>query len=163
VTTVQHVFAAFGSGGAPAAGVTAHRPGTCFTSSITVATRSAYRCLSGNNLLDPCFVVPGHGGRAVDCYADPWTGAVRLKLTKALPKPGAPLKIADPWGMRLVDGTRCVVATGTAPLLHGVPMRYQCGTESAGLARPTGAHLVALVHGKSGRARQVAVAATWTA
>jgi hypothetical protein len=169
VTTVQHVFAAFGPGGAPAAGVTAHRPGTCFTSSITVSTRSAYRCLAGNQLLDPCFVVPGHhrhGQRAVDCYADPWTGPVRLRLTKSLPKPGAPLKIADPWAIRLVDDTECVIATGTSPLLHGVAMRYQCGDATAGLSRDTGAHLVALVHetsGTSGSVRHVAVAATWTA
>lgn len=163
MTTVSHVFAAFGSGGAPAAGVTAHRSGTCFTSSITVAARSAYRCLAGNQLLDPCFVVPGHRQRAVDCYADPWTGAVRLHLTKALPKPGAPLKIADPWAIRLADGTKCVVATGTSRLLHGVAMRYQCGSATAGLTRDTGAHLMALVRDKSGSVRHVAVAATWTA
>jgi hypothetical protein len=166
VTTVQHVFAAFDPGGAPAAGVTAHRSGSCFTSSITVSSRSAYRCLggrAGNQLLDPCFVVPGRHDRAVDCYADPWHGPVRLHLSKALPKPGAPLKIDDPWAMRLVGGTDCVIATGTAPLLHGVAMRYRCGTATAGLARKTGAHLVALVSPKSGAARHVAVAATWTA
>lgn len=163
-TTIQHVFAAFDPSGAPTAGVTAHRSGSCFTSSITVASRSAFRCVAGNRLLDPCFVVPGSSRRTVDCYADPWHGAVRLALTKTVPKPGAPLKITDPWALQLAGGTRCVVTTGTSRLLHGVAMRYQCGGGStAGLRKASGSHLVALEHEHSGVVRRVAVSATWTA
>lgn len=161
--TSHHVFAAFGPGGAPTAGVRAHRSGSCFTASITVAARTAYRCLAGNTLLDPCFVVPSSKRRAVDCYASPWSSATRVRLTKKLPRHTAPARIADPWALRLADGSRCVVTTGTSQLLRGVAMRYQCGSSVlAGLSRTTGQPLMALV--RAGHTvRQVAVAGTWSA
>jgi hypothetical protein len=163
-TTTTHVFAAFDSSGAPAAGVGAHRSGTCFASSITVAARSAYRCFAGNRLLDPCFVVPGSGERSVDCYADPWSAATLLRLKSAAPGPGAPLKIAQPWAVRLVDGVRCVVTTGTTRLLHQIPMRYQCtGSVIAGLLPGHTKQLTAQVRQPGGAIKDVLVAATWTA
>lgn len=162
--TSHHVFAAFGPGGAPTAGVTAHRSGSCFAGSITVAARSAFRCLSGNTLLDPCFVVPHSKRRAVDCYADPWSWATRVRLTQKLPHRSAPARIADPWALRLADGSRCVVTTGTSQLLRGVAMRYECGSSVvAGLLRTTGQPLMALVRTAPHTVRQVTVAGTWSA
>jgi hypothetical protein len=163
-TTTTHVFAAFDSSGAPAAGVGAHRSGTCFASSITVAARSAYRCFAGNRLLDPCFVVPGSGKRSVDCYADPWSSATLLRLKSAVPEPGAPLKIAQPWAIQLAGEVRCVVTTGTTRLLRHVPMRYQCaGSAIAGLLPAHSKQLSAQVREPGGAIKDAMVAATWTA
>ncbi len=162
--TATHVFAAFDSSGAPSAGVGAHRSGTCFASSITVAARGAYRCFAGNRLLDPCFVVPGSAKHTVACFADPWSRAVLLRLTAKLPKPGAPLKISSPWAIELSGGERCVVTTGTAHIVHSVPMRYQCASaETAGLLSTSGKLLKAQVRSSAGALRQVPVLASWTA
>lgn len=160
--TVAHVFAAFDSTGAPVLGIRTHRSGRCFASSITVPDRSAYRCFAGNEILDPCFAETASVRTVVDCYADPWTAAVQLRLTGALPSPGAPLKIAQPWAVQLSDGVRCVVTTGTTPLLRGVPMRYQCGTATAGLLDTAGPLLRAQVRTAGGSVTQVTVTATWT-
>jgi eukaryotic-like serine/threonine-protein kinase len=160
--TAAHVFAAFDSTGAPALGIRTHRSGRCFASSITVPDRSAYRCFAGNEILDPCFAETPSARTVVDCYADPWTAAVQLRLTAAPPTPGAPLKIAQPWAVQLSDGVRCVVTTGTTPLLRGVPMRYQCGTATAGLLDTAGPLLRAQVRTAGGSVTQVTVTATWT-
>jgi hypothetical protein len=163
-TTATHVFAAFDSSGAPAAGVEAHRSGTCFASSITVSARGAYRCFAGNRLLDPCFVVPGSAKHTVACFADPWSRAVELQLSATVPKPGAPLKISSPWAMELAGGERCLVTTGTARIVHGVPMRYQCASaETAGLLSTTGKLRKAQVRSAGGALRQVPVLGSWSA
>jgi eukaryotic-like serine/threonine-protein kinase len=164
VTTATHVFAAFDSGGAPVAGVAAHRSGTCWTSSITVSARSGYRCFAGNQILDPCFASSAaRSTRTVDCYADPWGQAVRLTLKKALPAPGAPLKISQPWAIELAGGDRCVVTTGTAPLVGGVTMRYQCDTGTAGLLSDRGSLLKVQYRAPGGALQRIAVAGSWTA
>lgn len=164
---MTHVFAAFDSGGAPAAGVTAHRSGKCFTSSITVSARDAYRCLAGSQLFDPCFAAgTAPLARTVDCYESPWSGAVEVRLRTALPAPDAPLKIAQPWAIQLAGGDRCVVTTGTTQLVRGVAMRYQCGAGTAGLtssATGTNMLLEALFLPTTGPAHRVAVTASWTA
>ena len=85
-----------------------------------------------------------------------------MRLTKALPKQGAPLTIAQPWAIRVSHGLDCVVTTGTSTLLHGVAMRYQCGTMTAGLTRATGNRLMAQVRSMSGSVRQLFVVAIWT-
>jgi hypothetical protein len=163
-TTATQVFAAFGSGGAPTAGVVAHRPGRCWTSSITVSARNAFRCFAGNEILDPCFAAPAPAGRnTVACYADPWSRAVVLRLTAALPASGAPLKISQPWAIELAGGDRCVVTTGTTSLLRGVAMRYQCGDATAGLVTSSGPRLSALERTSSGEVRTVRVVTAWLA
>jgi hypothetical protein len=163
-TTAAHVFAAFDSTGAPAAGVAAHRSGTCWTSSITVSSRDAYRCISGNAILDPCFAASAAASaRVVDCYASPWTKAVQLALKATLPAPGAPLKISQPWAIEVGAGTRCVVTTGTAPIVRGVAMRYQCDTGTAGLLSTGGPLLEVQLQTAAGAVQRAAVVGAWTA
>jgi hypothetical protein len=109
-------------------------------------------------------VVPGAAKHTGACFADPWSGAVELKLTAKVPKPGAPLKISSPWAIELAGGERCLVTTGTAHLVHGVPMRYQCASaETAGLLSSTGKLRKAQVRSASGALRQVPVLGSWTA
>jgi len=157
----MHVFAAFDSSGAPAAGVAAHRSGTCWTSSITVAARGAYRCFAGDQILDPCFAAVSRD--VVDCYGDPWSKAVELTLKSRLPTPGAPLKISQPWALELAGGNRCVATTGTTDFIDQVAMRYQCRTGIAGLSSTSGPVWQALYQDPAGAHSQVPVAAVWTA
>lgn len=165
--TTTHAFAAFDPSGAPAAGVAAHRSGSCWTSSITVSARNAYRCLAGNHILDPCFAGSRSHAQTVYCYSDPWSGAVALSLHGShLPNPGAPLKIAQPWAIALAGGIRCVVTSGAAPLLHGVPLRYTCASGpsgTAGLQESGGTLLHAWYQPRAGTARDLAVTDTWAA
>ena len=165
--TTTHAFAAFDPSGSPSAGVAAHRSGSCWTSSITVSARNAYRCLAGkaaSDILDPCFASSRSHPQTVYCYADPWSGAVALNLHGShLPKPGAPLKIAQPWAIALTGGIRCVVTTGAAPLLHGVPMRYACPSATAGVGNSGGTVLHAWYQPTGGTPRVVAVTDTWAA
>jgi hypothetical protein len=162
-TTATHVFAAFDQGGAPAAGVAAHRSGSCWTSSITVSARAAYRCFAGNQILDPCFASSAsRSTRVVDCYADPWSHAVQLTLSRKLPAPGAPLKISQPWALELAGGNHCVVTTGTAPVVAGVTMRYQCDTGTAGLLNDTASALRVQLRAPGGGLDRIAVAGAWT-
>ena len=159
--TVVHVFAPFDSSGAPVAGVTAHRSGSCFTSSITVAARHAYRCFAGSEILDPCFARTA-GAHTLTCYLNPWSGAIQLRVTAALPA-GSAGPVVRPWALELAGGSRCVVVTGTVDVVQQVPMTYRCGARSAGLVPRGGAARVALLRSADGTATRVPVVAAWRA
>ena len=180
--TANHVFAAQNSNGAPAAGVVAHRSGSCFTSSILVSAADAFRCFAGNQLLDPCFA-SSVGAKALMCYASPWSQAVELTLTAPLPA-APPLSFARPWAIELANDQRCVAVSGTALAVRGVLLGYHCapktsgnsgtgasGTRAsgtgasgtAGLRSTAGPLLLALYRAPTGALQQVAVLATWKA
>lgn len=122
-------FHAYRADGGLAVRVADVATGHCWTTSIAVpAAAGAYRCLSGNQILDPCFV-PATPSKPLEvaCIADPWSEAVVLRLSGALPKPlpggdGG----ARPWALVLDNGARCVAATGTVPEVHGVNLDYHC-------------------------------------
>jgi hypothetical protein len=162
----MRTFAPFGPDGAPAAGVAAHRSGSCFATSITVAKRNAYRCLAGNDLLDPCFA-RSRTASNVYCYASPWARATRLRLTKSLKSTvpsSRPLRVTQPWAIRLAGGRRCIATGGTTQVVRGVPLSYRCGTAGmAGLHRSHRALRMALFSGRNGALHDVAVAAEWRA
>lgn len=88
----------------------------------------AYRCLSGNAILDPCFPTP-RPSRPVEvaCIADPWSQAEVLRVTGALPKrqPNGDGGVR-PWALRLGNGARCVAASGMVPQVRGVDLGYHC-------------------------------------
>lgn len=98
--------------------------GSCWTSSITVQSSTAYRCYGGNTILDPCFAAT-RTAREVTCYPDPWSSPIRVLLTAALPAP-APLVVTHPWALELANGKRCVAATGVATRLGNLTMLYRC-------------------------------------
>ncbi len=101
--------------------------GRCWTSSIGSQQRNAWRCLHHNLILDPCFKHKGVPKLA--CMRAPWNRSViRLKLTRPLPKHGndGVQRWSVPWGYRLRSGVRCVLAQGTSPEVHGVPLPYLC-------------------------------------
>jgi len=129
--TTTRIFTPYRRSGAPTAGVVAHRSGSCFARSITVATTGAYRCFAANAILDPCFTAPG-ATHVLDCYASPWSRAVQLRVAK-LPSGGAGAHVTRPWAIQLTGDQRCVATNGTATLVRGVALTYQCTDGAAGL------------------------------
>lgn len=167
VGTTVRTFAPFDRSGAPTAGVAAHRSGSCFTTSITVPVRGAYRCFAANTILDPCFRSPT-AQHLLDCYLTPWSRAIELRVAKL---PNAPLEtgITRPWAIELAGGIRCVVTNGTPSILHGVALVYQCPDGWAGLpgaARSStggAADVTAVYRATDGAVRRLAVRTEWRA
>ena len=96
---------------------TAVETGYCWTGSIASNRPDAFRCMSGNAIMDPCFAFGT--GAAVECpSAASATQAVFLVLTKPLPAANPRPKSGgtiQPWSAALSDGARCGVLTGTTP------------------------------------------------
>ncbi|MDP9092484.1 MAG: hypothetical protein M3O32_19495, partial [Actinomycetota bacterium] len=108
-----------------------HISGSCWTGSIAVPLPGAYRCLSGNQIYDPCFApINEVATGSVACVADPWSPAHILTLTAPLPAQSA-TSARNPWALELANGARCVAVTGTVASVAGVALNYLCG---AGMA-----------------------------
>ncbi len=112
----------------PAIPSAAGRAGNCWTDSIAVSRRGAWRCMAGNEIFDPCFENSGLTN-AVICGANPAAGKAGfvLKLTEPLPAPssGAP-SFLRPWMVKLADGTTCEILTGTISSVNGLDVPYDC-------------------------------------
>jgi hypothetical protein len=90
--------------------------GYCWTTSIASRRHDAYRCMSDNDIYDPCFSA---GLKSVACPSalTPSSG-VRMLLTKPLPTAqGA--QSHNVWMMVLANGVKCNVGTGT--VMPGYP------------------------------------------
>lgn len=126
--TVTKTFTAYRPDGDLAVRVADIAPGRCWTTSIAAPGAHAYRCIAGDEILDPCFApAKPQTPLEVACVADPWSDAEVLQLSGGLPKTqdgatGTP----RPWALVLQNGVRCVAATGTVPAVHGVNLDYQC-------------------------------------
>ncbi len=99
--------------------------GSCFSSAIGLGREDAYRCMVGNQIYDPCFVVDEQP--TVVCGANPATGETGfvLELTEPLPAPDAGNQ-AMPWMIELADGAICGLMTGTIPVVDDRPAPYGC-------------------------------------
>jgi len=159
VTTIR-IFAPFDRSGAPTAGVAARRSGSCFTNSITVSAKSAYRCFAGNAILDPCFATPA-AARVLACYAAPWSKPVLLTVAKSLPAASGAIQVARPWAVELVGGLSCVVTNGTPTVLRGVALGYRCPDGWAGLLTTPGALVHALYEASDGAVLNLDVTVVW--
>lgn len=115
--------------------------GNCWTSSIASARSDAFRCMTGNDIYDPCFVIdPKSVGCPTDLSAD---RGVVLDLTKPLPPPESPAPAPQAFAMVLQSGAVCNRATGT--VVADFP--YYCSGESGvcqgpDLAAPQTAYFV---------------------
>jgi hypothetical protein len=141
-TTVKS-FSAYDSAGNLTVDVADVASGKCWTSSIADPARGAYRCFSGNKILDPCFAPSGKPGSSVACLADPWSDALVLHLTEPLPKVTSIARTTRPWALELDNGVRCVASTGMVPSVGGVNLAFRC-TNGAGAA-VVNAHASAVV------------------
>jgi hypothetical protein len=124
------VYRAFAASGKPAIHVTKTVRGFCWEGSLAADRDDAWRCLSGNDLFDPCFS-SGKAKGIVLCVPAPWTrSGVKIKLTRPLPKPyaGKPSTKGLPWGIKTTSGLRCVVATGATAAIGHVRANYYCLT-----------------------------------
>lgn len=160
--TTQHVFAPFDRTGAPMSGVAAHRSGSCFTRSITVAARDAYRCFAANTILDPCFVSPKAPQHLLDCYLDPWSRAIQVRVAK-LPASTSVIHVTRPWAIELTGGIRCVVTNGTLTILHGVALGYRCPDGWAGLPKTSAPTVSAVYQASDGAVQRLSVRTEWRA
>jgi hypothetical protein len=125
--TVTETFAAYRADGELAVHVADVATGRCWTTSIAAPGSGAYRCITGNSILDPCFAPPTPATPVeVACMASPWSDAEVLRVTGALPTGTPGTHPARPWAVQLANGVRCVAATGTVPAVHGVNLGYHC-------------------------------------
>jgi heat shock protein HslJ len=101
------------------------REGSCFTSAVGLGREDAYRCMVGNEIYDPCFVV--NDVPTVVCGANPTTGDIGfvLALTEPLPAPETGT-VAKPWLIELPDGQVCGLMTGTVPGVEDRIAPYGC-------------------------------------
>jgi hypothetical protein len=165
--TVTKTFAAYDAAGNLAVNVHDIERGSCWTTSVSAPVANAYRCIAGNDILDPCFAPPkaaaGAPATQVACVAAPWAQAEVLQLSKPLPA-GSPA--GDPraaWAFLLANGVRCVSSTGMVPEVAGVNLDYHCSDQSnAALLDPT-AHQVSAQDAapSAGTLRRVSVRTIW--
>lgn len=136
--TRASVFHAFTSAGKPAGHVARTLRGSCWTGSLAADRADAWRCMAGNEILDPCFSSPRARGRVLCPATGPWSSSlVELKLTKRLPGQYAnrrrPSTFGLPWALRTTLGWRCELATGATTVVHGLRLNYFCTGTKQGL------------------------------
>lgn len=152
--TAVRTFAAYDPSGVLTVPVAGTASGSCFTGSAAAPVAGAYRCFAGNRILDPCFAAKGGVlPTTVACVADPWSHAVVLTLTKALPADPAATNRLRPWAFVLGSGVRCVASTGTVPAVAGVNLAYRCtdGTSATiGTVAAAGRATVTASYGRPG-------------
>jgi hypothetical protein len=138
--TMAKTFAPYSAAGQLTAHTSSRATGSCWTSSIALSDPNAFRCISNNQILDPCFAPPHvTAPTTVACFSDPWTPGLLLTLSEKLPAPD-PGTRTTPWALELADGTRCVALTGTVDQVGTLDMGYSCGgTAQAGLVASSGA------------------------
>jgi hypothetical protein len=127
--TIFHPFA--GGKLAPRLHVTRTLKGYCFAGSSADPRKDAWRCMSDNLILDPCFSDP----KVVSWVACPELGSpfetkmIRLALSRALPKTlrnhGVPGR-GNPWAVKLADGQICTFLTGATFAYYGERANYGC-------------------------------------
>jgi len=105
--------------------------GNCWTSSLTTDRSDAWRCMRGNEILDPCFQGKPHA-TVVACSENPFSNHVTL-LTLKKPLPGGSDSTTrmlqpegQPWALQLVDGERCYFVSGATDVAGGMRMNSEC-------------------------------------
>jgi hypothetical protein len=138
-------FSPYAATGTLAVPVADQTPGTCWTGSIAVPIATAYRCIAGNQIYDPCFAPPGAATvHSVACIADPWSKAHVVTVTGKLPKTTSAPDLRPFWALQLANGAHCVAVTGTVAHIDGVDLDYACGSsgDGAGIVVDDDQHLV---------------------
>lgn len=115
--------------------------GSCWTASIASQRSDAFRCMSGNEIHDPCFTLDAH---SVACPASATSG-IRIALTKPLPQANPPGK-PNVWMMKLSGGIACNIGTGT--VIPGYPFYCSGNLVCASPALKTGSQAAFVACGK---------------
>jgi hypothetical protein len=95
-------------------------PGTCGPGSDTLAN-DVYRCSYDGMVIDPCWRDYRAAGPWVVCLNHPWGRAVvRLRLASApVASHGRANSNAEPWGVQLASGARCLAYQGAHDTMTG--------------------------------------------
>ncbi len=113
--------------------------GNCFVSSLAATRADAFRCMAGNEIMDPCFTVPENSS-AVICVRNPLDPStfVQMNLTQPLPAIEPVLPLSHPWFLELADGTVCNFLTGATGAVNGQRINYGCsdGLDVVGFPAP---------------------------
>ena len=92
------------------------------------AIGEAYRCFAGNAIYDPCWAEKA-AAPTVLCLPYPWSRSeVSLRVRGslgAIPSQGHP-GLAEPWGVELAGGRRCLLAQGAHTEFAGHVIDYYC-------------------------------------
>jgi hypothetical protein len=112
--------------------------GTCWTQSLVTSRGDAFRCIIGNDIFDPCFTPRTSHPPSLACPESPFLNrVVLLRLKKPLPSPNSTTQWLQPhnqpWGLRLMNGDRCVFETGATDVIKGERMNYSCAGKDAWL------------------------------
>jgi hypothetical protein len=105
--------------------------GSCFTESVASGSRTdAWRCTTGNAILDPCFQNVMGDAKVLACTRDPWSTNV-VMLTLKAPLAGERRKEIDrattlPWAIELATGQHCSLFTGATAPVAGMRINYGC-------------------------------------
>jgi hypothetical protein len=107
--------------------------GSCFSGSLPVDDPHAWRCLSGDEILDPCFAPPSEVDPTTLACGSPWSGVELLRLDEPLPRQLADRGTAPSagWLLQLANGARCQASEGAAGINDGVAIAYLCSGGSA--------------------------------
>ncbi len=112
--------------------------GNCFVSSLAATRADAFRCMAGNEIMDPCFTVLENSS-AVICVRNPLDPStfVQMNLTKPLP-PAEPVPAEKhPWFLQLADDTACNFFTGATAPVNGERINYGCSDGLVIVGNPT--------------------------
>jgi hypothetical protein len=141
VRTQPTVFEPFTSAGIPASPPQKTITGSCWTGSLASARADAWRCMSGNEIIDPCFSSTQARAIVLCSTSGPWDrGLLEIKLTKQLParyaNKGKPSTVGLPWALETTTGRKCELATGATDVIIGMRLNYFCEGTKRGLWGP---------------------------
>jgi hypothetical protein len=168
--TAVHIYTPFSASGAPVLPTARTVTGYCWTTSNATARTDAWRCMTGNDILDPCFAA-NHAAHFVLCPdGGPWSGkVVRMNLSRGLPTVEAtslePSPTTEPaWAVELADGGHCELLLGTGNITANLRESYNCtdGVTLYGDANHTSEPWTIFGrHGSTGQLTPQPVAAMW--
>jgi hypothetical protein len=101
-----------------------HGSGECTSSSHVNSRAPAWRCVSGNITLDPCFQSPTDD--EVFCVSSPWARRGHL-LSVLLPDTRTSSPARPPWAMR-VGRARCLFIRRSGRARRRARPTYRCGS-----------------------------------
>jgi len=162
-TTVTR-FDAWTGAGEPTVKRYYHGSGECTQASAVSSRADAWRCVSGNIVLDPCFLSPTDD--EVLCVASPWACRGHLPTTAIEPDSHGSSPAPAAWALR-VGRRRCTYIPGPLPRVGGPTYRCSGGRGRAYLfgapkrGKPT--WTIGIAKNRRGRnIRRARVRAAWT-
>jgi hypothetical protein len=132
VATVIRIYAPFGPGAVRQGVEVAGRlTGECFAASLADQARDdAWRCMSGNRIMDPCFRGFEGAKMVLACPESPWSSRITVLVPSKEPSSAQANKAGIgrglPWALELTNGTRCEFLTGATAAVAGMRVNYGC-------------------------------------